>query len=121
MLGFTQELFVNGNEEMPPEVAAIMLQQMAARYSHLGELMRAVHHDTGSVLGSGCDDQFEFEFGLDLTLDGLEAAATVDLPAVRASPLDGLTPYVSNLHHTLTAYAYGVRPTREMRLREDSE
>jgi hypothetical protein len=72
MLGFTQELFVNGNEEMPPEMSAIMLHQMAARYSHLGQLMKAIHHDTGSVLGSGCDDQFEFEFGLDLVLDGLE-------------------------------------------------
>ncbi len=43
MLGFTQELFVNGNEEVPPEVSALMLQQMAARYPHLGELMKAIH------------------------------------------------------------------------------
>ena len=72
MLGFTQELFVNGNDDVPPEMAALMLQQMAARFPHLGELVKAVYHDTGSTLGSGCDDQFEFEFGLDLVLDGLE-------------------------------------------------
>ena len=29
-------------------------------------------HDDASVVGSGCDDQFEFEFALDLILDGLE-------------------------------------------------
>jgi hypothetical protein len=25
------------------------------------------------VVGSGCDDQFEFEFAIDVILDGLEA------------------------------------------------
>jgi hypothetical protein len=30
-------------------------------------------HDDASVIGNrGCDDQFEFEFALDLMLDGLE-------------------------------------------------
>ena len=72
MLGFTRELFVTGDEDIEPEVAAIMLQQMAGRYPYLTELMRVVSHDEGSTLGSGCDDQFEFEFGLDLILDGLE-------------------------------------------------
>jgi hypothetical protein len=53
-------------------VMALMLQQMAGRFPYLTELMRVVSHDPGSTLGSGCDDQFEFEFGLDLILDGLE-------------------------------------------------
>jgi AcrR family transcriptional regulator len=81
-LGFTQELFVSGDAEVPPEMAAMMLQQMAAHYPRLGELVQAVYHDTGSTLGSGCDDQFEFEFGLDLILDGLERlrAAAWQLP-----------------------------------------
>jgi AcrR family transcriptional regulator len=71
-LGFTQELFVRGDEEVPPEMAALMVQQIAAHFPTLGELVKVVYHDTGSTLGSGCDDQFEFEFGLDLILDGLE-------------------------------------------------
>jgi AcrR family transcriptional regulator len=71
-LGFTQELFVNGDDKVPPEMTALMLQQMAMKYPHLGRLVQAVFHDTGSVLGSGCDDQFEFEFALDLLLDGLD-------------------------------------------------
>ncbi len=29
-------------------------------------------HDEGSAVGGGCDDQFEFEFALDLLLDGFE-------------------------------------------------
>jgi hypothetical protein len=60
-LGFTQELFVNGNDEVPPEMTALMLQQMAMQFPNLGRLVRAVFHDTGSTLGRGCDDQFEFE------------------------------------------------------------
>ena len=31
-----------------------------------------IAHEEGSVVGGGCDDQFEFEFALDLILDGLE-------------------------------------------------
>jgi AcrR family transcriptional regulator len=72
ILGFSQELFVSGDEDVPPEMAAVMVQQIAAGFPHLGELVKVVYHDTGSTLGSGCDDQFEFEFGLDLILDGLE-------------------------------------------------
>lgn len=30
------------------------------------------YHDQASVVGGGCDDQFEFEFALDLLLNGLE-------------------------------------------------
>jgi AcrR family transcriptional regulator len=71
-LGFTRELFVTDDKDVDPEVAAVMLQQMAGRFPYLTELMRVVSHDADSTLGSGCDDQFEFEFGLDLILDGLE-------------------------------------------------
>jgi AcrR family transcriptional regulator len=71
-LGFSQELFVSADHELPPEVTALMLQQMAMQYPNLGQLVQAVFHDTGSTLGSGCDDQFEFEFALDLLLDGLD-------------------------------------------------
>ena len=71
-LGFTRELFVTADKDVDPEVAAVMLQQMAGRYPYLTELMRVVSHDPTSTLGSGCDDQFEFEFGLDVILDGLE-------------------------------------------------
>jgi AcrR family transcriptional regulator len=71
-LGFTRELFITDDEDVEPEVAAVMLQQMSSRYPYAAELTRYVSHDAGSTLGSACDDQFEFEFALDLILDGLE-------------------------------------------------
>jgi AcrR family transcriptional regulator len=70
-LGFTQELFDTG-EDPGPEALALMQRQMAAHFPNLAELLKVVYHDPDSTLGGGCDDQFEFEFGLDLLLDGLE-------------------------------------------------
>jgi AcrR family transcriptional regulator len=71
LLGFSQELFEDGSgrdpePDMPPP------EEIAERFPHIAELAMAVAHDEESVVGSGCDDQFEFEFALDLTLDGLE-------------------------------------------------
>jgi hypothetical protein len=48
------------------------IRQMAVSFPNLAHLMRAISHDPESTLGSPCDDQFEFEFGLDLILEGLE-------------------------------------------------
>jgi AcrR family transcriptional regulator len=69
-IGFTQELFEE-DTELPAETVALMAQQMAAQYPNLGEMLKVVTHDADTTLG-WCDDQFEFEFGLDLLLDGLE-------------------------------------------------
>jgi AcrR family transcriptional regulator len=71
LLGFSQELFEDGSPrdpeaDMPPPA------ELAERFPHITELAMAVAHDEESVVGSGCDDQLEFEFALDLTLDGLE-------------------------------------------------
>uniref|UniRef100_UPI00403FC852 TetR/AcrR family transcriptional regulator C-terminal domain-containing protein n=1 Tax=Streptomyces sp. SS7 TaxID=3108485 RepID=UPI00403FC852 len=71
LLGFSQELFEDRTDRVP-EPDAPSPEEMATRYPHLTELARAVAHDEESVVGSGCDDQYEFEFALDLTLDGLE-------------------------------------------------
>ena len=49
----------------------MLVRQMKGRYPHIAEMTRAVYHDEASVVGQGCDDQFEFEFALDLLLDGL--------------------------------------------------
>lgn len=79
MWGFTQEVFddtagrdENQQPEVTPEVRAAMAQQMAESYPNLLSIAGAAAHDDGSVVGSGCDDQFEFEFALDLLLDGFE-------------------------------------------------
>lgn len=49
-----------------------MLEAMAPHLPHLVEMLSEItHEDPDSTLGC-CDDQTEFEFGLDLLLDGLE-------------------------------------------------
>jgi AcrR family transcriptional regulator len=70
-VGFSQELFVTDDEDVDPDLMAVMIRQTAAIYPNLAELLKIVYHDPDTTLG-GCDDQFEFEFGLDLLLDGLE-------------------------------------------------
>jgi AcrR family transcriptional regulator len=70
ILGFNQDLFDDSEETRPPpEAAAILARAMAETYPRIGELALAASHEGG--LG-GCDDDFEFAFGLDLILDGLE-------------------------------------------------
>jgi AcrR family transcriptional regulator len=71
LMGFSQELF-NDRSDTAPEMEAEMWTQLSAVYPSIYELYLAVSHDDSSVVGPGCDDQFEFEFSLDLMLDGLE-------------------------------------------------
>jgi AcrR family transcriptional regulator len=71
LLGFTRELF-DDTANADPEVEAEMFGAMAETYPSIYELYMTVTHDDASVVGQGCDDQFEFEFALDLLLDGLE-------------------------------------------------
>ncbi len=77
MMGFSQELFndqSDPNAPMQPE----MIEAMAATYPSIFELYMAVSHDDASTVGPGCDDQFEFEFSLDLMLDGIERLRAAD-------------------------------------------
>ena len=73
VLGFSQELFDDSSElEATPEIQQLMLQQMSREYPNLTAVIQQVAHDDATVVGSGCDDQFEFEFAIDVILDGLE-------------------------------------------------
>jgi AcrR family transcriptional regulator len=77
MWGFTQELFDDAGShsaeaDAAPEAQAAMFQEMSRRYPNILQVAIAARHDDGSVVGQGCDDQFEFEFALDLLLDGFE-------------------------------------------------
>jgi AcrR family transcriptional regulator len=69
LFGFSQELVLDGNGSPSPSDAdatrmAEMLPNLAAM------LQDVVHDDAESTLGR-CDDQTEFEFGLDILLDGI--------------------------------------------------
>jgi len=66
MFGFSQELGEDDDSGDDTDLA-----QLAAMVPHLAAMLAVVRHDDpGSTLG-WCDDQYEFEFGLDIILDGL--------------------------------------------------
>ncbi|MDR6904985.1 AcrR family transcriptional regulator [Agromyces sp. 3263] len=76
MFGFSQELGESAGDDGsadPDELA-----QMAAQVPHLAEMLSVVRHDDPESTLGWCDDQFEFEFGLDLLLDGIERAGRRD-------------------------------------------
>ena len=74
-LGFSQEMFDPSGGASDEQTAAA-LDGMAGQIPHLvGMLMEVAHDDPSSTLG-WCDDQTEFEFGLDLILDGLDTMRT---------------------------------------------
>ena len=83
-LGFTQELFEPDDDGGGDGAdAAAMLDQMADQFPNIaGMVMEVSHGDPANTLG-WCDDQFEFEFALDLILEGLERRRDV---APSASP-----------------------------------
>jgi AcrR family transcriptional regulator len=69
-LGFTQELFDPGEGSGGDSNG--VLESIADQVPHLvGMMMEIAHDDPDSTLG-WCDDQTEFEFALDLILDGLD-------------------------------------------------
>lgn len=70
MWGFTQELFDDSATPQPP-MSPELLRAAAERYPNIVAVATVRKHD-GSVVGYGCDDQAEFEFALDLMLDGFE-------------------------------------------------
>lgn len=72
-LGFSQELFQPA-DAAGEEATDELMQEMAAKLPHLFGMMAEISHDDpGSTIG-WCDDQSEFEFGIDVLLDGLDRA-----------------------------------------------
>jgi hypothetical protein len=70
-LGFTGELF-EPDEDTSDEDSMAMLEQMADQVPYLVGMMMEISHDDPEHTLGWCDDQTEFEFGLDLILDGLD-------------------------------------------------
>lgn len=68
LLGLNQELFDDSGVP-DPEVAAAFAAQLASAYPNIAAIAGAASHEGGI---GGCDDDYEFAFGLDLILDGLE-------------------------------------------------
>ena len=93
-LGFSQELFEpggaaagvvadtaagvaarGGTTEGADDAATAMIVQMADQAPHMVEMLAEVGHEGPESTLGWCDDQTEFEFGLDLILDGLDRLA----------------------------------------------
>ncbi|MFC7465470.1 TetR/AcrR family transcriptional regulator [Brachybacterium sp. GCM10030252] len=55
-----------------PEARAQMVDRMARQYPSIAAVALATVGDDLSRLDAGCDEQFEFEFALDLLLDAVE-------------------------------------------------
>ncbi len=70
--GFSQDLYDDSGTP-DPEAAAAFAAQLANVYPNIGALAMAASHEGGI---GGCDDDYEFAFGLDLILDGLERRRT---------------------------------------------
>ncbi|MFL6141781.1 MAG: TetR/AcrR family transcriptional regulator C-terminal domain-containing protein [Labedaea sp.] len=70
-LGFTQELFDPNNAGGDPASDA-ELAALADQLPNLVGMMAEIAHDDPDATLGWCDDQTEFEFGLDLILDGLD-------------------------------------------------
>ncbi|MDJ0923984.1 MAG: TetR/AcrR family transcriptional regulator C-terminal domain-containing protein [Acidimicrobiia bacterium] len=71
VLGFNQELFAPDSDTQEDQ-ADEMLAQMAERVPYIVGMMQEIVHDGPEETLGWCDDQTEFEFSLDLLLDGLE-------------------------------------------------
>jgi AcrR family transcriptional regulator len=70
-LGFTQELF-DPSGGTSDEATTAALEGMIDQIPHLVAMLAEVAHDDPDSTLGWCDDQTEFEFGLDLILDGLD-------------------------------------------------
>jgi AcrR family transcriptional regulator len=71
MWGFSQELFAATPSSDPS--FATQKAALPTMFPHLAAIARAAAHpDSASMADPGCDDQAEFEFALDLLLDGVE-------------------------------------------------
>ena len=81
LYGFSPDV-LDDSQRIDPRTRATLVRQMKGRYPHIADLLGAVYHDAASAAGQGCDDQVEFEFALDLLLDGLEMLLRSD-PAQR--------------------------------------
>jgi AcrR family transcriptional regulator len=74
--GFSPELFDEPRDDdapaPTPEAQEAMAREFAERFPHILAIATAATAGDLSRVGQGCDEQFEFEFALDLLLDGFD-------------------------------------------------
>lgn len=73
VLGFSQELYDDADAiDASPEREQEYMAQVASQFPNIAAVMEEIQHQRDSIVGSGCDDDIEFGFALDILLDGLE-------------------------------------------------
>lgn len=100
--GFSPELFNEpgpvGPQPLSPGAQQAMAREFAREYPNILAIAMAATDGDLSGVGAGCDEQFEFEFALDLLLDGAErlhrqgwrsAALVRDLDGMEAGAGEG--------------------------------
>ncbi len=91
MWGFSQELFAATPRSDTSSFTA-QRDALPRQHPHLAQIaMAAAHAGSDARLGPGCDDQFEFEFALDVVLDGAEilhAQHWTSAPRTSSGPRD---------------------------------
>ncbi|WFR72673.1 TetR/AcrR family transcriptional regulator C-terminal domain-containing protein [Prescottella defluvii] len=74
--GFSPELFNGPETDASPTLTAdeqeAMASAFATTYPNIFAIATAATEGDLAAVGQGCDEQFEFEFALDLLLDGIE-------------------------------------------------
>jgi AcrR family transcriptional regulator len=74
--GFSPELFNDPEpvtaQPLSPGEQQVMAREFAQKYPNILAIAMAATEGDLSGVGAGCDEQFEFEFALDLLLDGAE-------------------------------------------------
>ena len=79
VLGFVQELFSPATDA--DELTEEQVAMMTAAFPHTSAMVAAELHAADDPVLGWCDSRAEFEFTLDLLLDGLEAKRVASLPA----------------------------------------
>jgi len=87
ILGFTQELFSpadDGGALVDPDESEAALEAMAATLPYTTAMVASEVHAADDPMLGWCDSQTEFEFTLDLMLDGLERARLTETGSAAA-------------------------------------
>ena len=77
-LGFTRELFEPDEPEQGDADAMDMIEEMIDLAPNIVAMVQAISHEDPEDTRGWCDDNTEFEFGLDLILDGLVRLAAAE-------------------------------------------
>jgi AcrR family transcriptional regulator len=88
--GFSPEMFNEPESDPPqtlsPQALEAMAREFAEKYPNILAIATAATEGDLSRVGAGCDEQFEFEFALDLLLDGAERLHRQGWKSAGASP-----------------------------------